>query len=138
MRAFFGDYFPDITYVSPCELADGISFQIFSDETNNINHVENDPTGFCVAWCLWYVEMRIKNIKIEPKQLIKRTIQQINKSEDKFKDYIRNYSNYLDSEKNNILEKAGLPKKYWYMMHIPIPIYKAYLKYIRNIFNWVV
>lgn len=137
LRSFFKDYFPDIKYVSPAELTNGISFQIFSDERNNNNYVENDPTGFCVAWCLWYVEMRMKNNKIEPKSLIKRTIRHINKSEDKFKDYIRNYSNYLDIEKNNILDKAGIPKKYWYTMHIPILIYKAYLKYIRNIYNLI-
>lgn len=136
--SFFHDYFPDVTYIPPSQLTDGISFQIFSDETNRSNYVENDPTGFCMAWCLWYVEMRMKNPKISPQSLIKRTIQQINKSEDKFKDYIRNYSNYLDIEKNNILDKAGVPKKYWYTMHIPIPIYKAYLKYIRNIYSQIV
>lgn len=137
LKVFFKDYFPDINYMSPADLTNGISFQIFSDERNNNNYVENDPIGFCVAWCLWYVEMRIKNIRINPKSLIKRTIHQINKNEDKFKDYIRNYSNYLDSEKNNILEKAEIPKKYWYTMHIPISIYKAYLKYIRKIYNLI-
>jgi ankyrin repeat protein len=138
LEAFFKEYFSDVKYLSPAQLVDGISFQILSDERNNTNYVENDPSGFCVAWCLWYVEMRIKNPEIQPKSLIKKTINQINKNEDKFKDYIRNYSNYLDSEKNNILEKAGIPKKYWYMMHMPITIYKAYLKYIRNIYNLIV
>ncbi|XWV24848.1 ankyrin repeat protein [Tupanvirus deep ocean] len=137
MEAFVKEYFTDVKYISPGQLTDGISFQIFADEKDNRNYVENDPAGFCVAWCLWYIEMRMKNSKIHPKSLIKRTISQINKSEDKFKDYIRNYSNYLDSEKNIILEKAGVPKKYWYMMHIPITFYKAYLKYIRNIYNLI-
>ena len=99
-----------------------------------MNYVENDPNGFCMAWCLWYVEMRVKNPSIIPKVLIQKTIQQINKSEDKFKDYIRNYSNFLDDKKNEILSKAKLPKKYWYMHHIPTYIYKTYLKYIRRIY----
>ena len=125
---------PHARYLSPRELTDGASFQTIADESNKINYAENDPSGFCVAWCLWYVEMRFKNLKINPESLIKRTIYQINKSEDKFKDYIRDYSSYLDFEKNNILDKAGVPKKYWYKLHIPYDIYKKYLKYIRKIY----
>lgn len=138
LRSFFKDFLPDIKYISPRELSDTISFQVFSDERNNITYVENDPIGFCMAWCLWYIEMRIKNTEIQPKLLIKKTIYQINKSVDQFKDYIRNYSNYLDYEKNMILEKANLPKKYWYMHHLPTSLYKAYLKYIRKIFADIV
>jgi hypothetical protein len=135
LAGFFSDYFPTATYLSPSQLSNGISFQIFSDENNVNNHVENDPRGFCIAWCLWYLEMRINNIQIDPKSLIRKTVYQINFSEDQFKDYIRNYSNYLDGKKNTILEKANLPKKYWYMHHIPKKFYKAYLKHIRKIFS---
>lgn len=132
LESFFDENFPDTTYLSPAKTSGSISFQIFSDENNDVNYVENDPTGFCVAWCLWYIEMRIKNSDISPKSLIRRTTFQINKNENKFKDYIRNYSNHLDFEKNNILSNADVPKKYWYTRHIPIPIYRAYLKYIRK------
>lgn len=134
IESFFNEYFPGTKYLSP----DGISFQIFSDENNKMNYVENDPNGFCIAWCLWYLEMRIKNKIISPKSLIKKTIQGINKSEDKFKDYIRNYANYLDTEKNKILDKANIPKKYWYRLNIPRDIYITYLKYSRNIFSKIV
>lgn len=134
IESFFKDHFPHVKYYSPDMLANGISFQIFSDERNKLNYAENDPAGFCIAWCLWYLEMRIKNIKISPKSLIKRTINEINKSEDKFKDYIRNYSNHLDIEKNKILSNGGVPKKYWYTLHIPSEIYKSYLIYTREKF----
>ena len=130
-RVFFSEYFPHITYVPP----EGISYQIFSDEGNNQNYVENDPVGFCIAWCLWYIEMRIKNKNINPQILIKKTTYQINKSEDRFKDYIRNYSNYLDMEKNKTLRGANVPKNYWYKHYFPLPMYQSYLQYIRRIYD---
>ena len=135
LEGFFTKYLPNITYLSPSQVSNGISFQVFSDETNEVNYVENDPNGFCMAWCIWYVEMRIKNRFIPPDVLIRKTIQKINESENKFKDYIRNYSDYIDQEKNIILEKAGIPQKLWYVHALPIPIYKLYLKYIRKIYD---
>lgn len=137
MESFFSEYFPTFKYLSPSKIINSISFQIFSDERNEKNHIENDPNGFCVAWCLWYLETRIKNINIYPKSLIKRTVVQINKNETKFKDYIRNYANYLDNEKNLILEDAGIPKKYWYSSHIPHKLYKSYLGYIRKMYDYI-
>ncbi|AEX61766.1 putative ankyrin repeat protein [Megavirus courdo7] len=52
----------------------------------------------------------------------------------KFKDYVRNYSNYLDTEKNSILSNGGIPKQYWYTKTIPQNIYKSYLEYINKLY----
>uniref|UniRef100_A0A6C0CAM3 Uncharacterized protein n=1 Tax=viral metagenome TaxID=1070528 RepID=A0A6C0CAM3_9ZZZZ len=137
LKSFFGDYIPNATYLSPDDVSKGISFQVFSDENNDSNYAVNDPNGFCMAWCIWYIEMRYKNKNIPPHTLVKKTIYQINKSENKFKDYIRNYSNYIDYEKNLILQKSGVPKKMWYIHSLPIDVYKSYLKYIRKICDLV-
>ncbi len=146
LKIFFSEFFQEknsqdvlygIKYMPPSKLFDGVSFQIFSDEKNKMNYVENDPAGFCVAWCLWYVEMRAKNLEIDPASLIEESVMQINEKQYNFKDYIRDYANLLDSKKNIILEKAGVMSKYWYRLHIPIVVYKAYLKYIRNIYDLI-
>lgn len=134
---FFGRHFVEFQYITPKETSNGISFQIFSDEKNKYYYTEHDPKGFCIAWCLWYIEMRIKNYHLNSKSLIKKSITQINKREPNFKEYIRNYSNYLDIEKNKTLKNANMPEKYWYAYHMPISIYKAYLKHIRNIFDQI-
>ena len=135
LRSTLQNHIPNVIYLSSSETAGSLSFQAFSDENNRSNYVENDSKGFCVAWCIFYVEMRINNPSIKPSSLIKKTIYQINKNENRIKDYIRNYSDYLDSEKNNIFEKASVPKKYWYTLNLPNHIYKSYLKYIRNAYN---
>lgn len=132
LKNFFVENFPNIGYISPNDTMKSISFQIFSDETNINNYVENDPVGFCIPWCLWYIEMRIKNYKISPDSLINRAIYQINKNEIKFKDYIRNYSNYLDYEKNIILKESSVPERNWYTMNLPEKYYFSYLRYIRK------
>lgn len=135
---FFESNFSGVTYLPPVMMN---SFQIFSDETNPVGTVENDPVGFCTAWCLWYVEMRIKNIDIDPRSLVRRTITQINRMASRFvnfKDYIRNYSDYLDSEKNKLLHSAKIPEKYWYCIRIPERIHKLYLEHMRKLFGSII
>ncbi|AVL94899.1 ankyrin repeat protein [Moumouvirus australiensis] len=135
LRKYFKNNIPEIKYVSPKNSARTISFQIYSDELAEENYIENDPGGFCVAWCIWYIETRMNNKKIHPKKLINEMENIINKRNDKFKDYIRDYSNYLDKEKNKILEEFLVPKQYWYSRHIPTDIYKNYLTQMKNFFN---
>ena len=131
----FSNIVPTAEYLSPDDTSQGISFQIFSDEMNKSNYVENDPNGFCMAWCLWYTEMRAKNPSVSPRNLIKKSIKNINKKEDKFKDYIRNYSNYLDKKKNRLLEESNMPSKYWYRRNLPSNYYKDYLKHMHSVFD---
>lgn len=135
LSGLFTSIIPDVEYISPQLTSNGISFQVYSDENNSNNYVENDPNGFCVAWCLWYSEMRAMNSDVCPKNLIKFSVKDINNKEDKFKDYIRNYSNYLDKKKNIILNDSGMPKKYWYSHSIPDNYYHKYLRYSNNIFD---
>ena len=134
LSSFFAKYFPNYQYISPLETSGGISYQVFSDENSVHNYIENDPNGFCVAWCIWYLEMRMLNIHADPKTLIRKTVAKINRSSEKFKDYIRNYSKTLDDQKNEILRSAGMPSQYWYSRHMPDDVYKKYIKYIRKIF----
>ena len=36
-----------------------------------------DPVGFCSAWSMWYLEMRLKNPKLEPSSLYYKAIKKI-------------------------------------------------------------
>jgi ankyrin repeat protein len=135
LKTFFMDYLSDWKYRGVDELFGGISFQVYSDENNSSSYIENDPVGFCVAWCCWYVEMRINNGEIDPSKLIKESISKLNRSKTSFKEYIRNYSDYLDREKNLIMESAGVPSDYWYASEFPIPLYLSYIKNIREMFE---
>lgn len=135
LEFFFKKKIPNIKYISSYKLINNISYQVFSDEKNADNHFINDPSGFCLAWCVWYVELRINNPDINIKTLTKKSIYYINKKENNVKDYIRNYSDYLDKKKNKILKCGGLNKKFWYTVNIPFNIYRHYMKYINFLYK---
>lgn len=135
LRNFFKDFYPSILYLSPRDIVNDISFQTFSME--NLNIVFHDPLGFCLAWCYWYIESRISNSTTSPFDLTKKMIYQINKNEFLFKDYIRNYANYLDKKKNEIRTVAGIPSKYLYMSDFDIPdhLRQKYFEHIDYLFR---
>ena len=131
---FFAKHLPDVRYICLKDLSDRISLQIFSNEIES--HMLHDPNGFCTAWCLWYVEMRLLNKHIvTAKLLINKAIYWINDHYVRFKDYIRNYANYLDWQKNQIYRRANISSNYWYATDMPLSVYESYIKYIRLQYN---
>jgi ankyrin repeat protein len=111
-----------LIYYSPKNLFNGVSFQIFSNDSSSKVKKLGDPTGFCLAWTYWYLEMRIKNPEIDPKKLIKKSENKIKESkklkyrDQIFIDFIRNYALKLDEEKNKILIECGISKDNIYNM----------------------
>ena len=53
---------------------------------------KGDPSGFCVAWVTWWVDLRLSNPNSNRKDLSNIVIEKI----DGFTDFIRNYSANLD------------------------------------------
>ncbi len=84
--------------------------QNISDELNLYNQKPGDFGGYCLAWCLWYVETRIKNSKHSAKKLVEKSIKILLKSNDNLIEYIRNYANNINKKRFDLLEKAGIPK----------------------------
>lgn len=119
-------------YYSPKKFMNVNGFQNVSDETNNINIKKGDVGGFCLSWCYWYLESKILNENIEPKKLVKLLFKKINNSKYKFSEYIRNYANYLNKQKNKILIKSGINKINIYDY---IQNNENILNYINNFFN---
>ena len=64
-----------------------------------------DPVGFCSAWSLWYLEMRIMNPLIHPNELYLKTLNEISKLKISIREYIRNYANSLVKERNPLISK---------------------------------
>jgi hypothetical protein len=85
-------------------------FQTLSDENNSMNQKMGDFGGYCLAWSIWYVEHKMINLKVEPKDLIKKTINKFMKMNVKPMEYIRNYANYISKFRLGYLKKIGVPE----------------------------
>lgn len=98
------------SYVNVKKYLPVAGFQSLSDEDNILNQKPGDFGGFCLAWCLWYLELRLKNLKCNSKVLVKKAISKLLKTESSINNFIRNYSNNIDKYRLLELEKAGIDK----------------------------
>jgi len=98
-------------YLKPIDYMPVAGFQTISDELNPLKQKSGDIGGFCLAWCTWYLEHRIKNSKIDQKDLVKKLIKKMSQMDISFMEYIRNYANKLNEERIINLKKAGIDDK---------------------------
>jgi hypothetical protein len=101
-------------YLRSRDYIDKTGFQYISDEINEKNRKHGDPGGFCLAWCYWYLETKLKNPDIDSKTLVSKLIKKLNNQDIKVSEYIRNYANKLNNERNKYLEIIGIDKKKFY------------------------
>lgn len=108
-------------------------FQLRSDEFEKKNKVYGDPAGFCLAWCLLYLETKLmlleQKIKINPVKYINwYIINQFHKDfpeikstteTNKYMTFIRYYSKKLDSRKVKLLEDINIEPNILYRNEIP-------------------
>ena len=98
----------NIKYISPKEFMNRIGFQNISEFENKYENIKiGDPNGFCVAWCFWYLEMKLNNPDLDNIKLINKSIKNIINTNKSFTEYIRDYANDLF----NIIEKIFLQIK---------------------------
>ncbi len=96
-------------YCSPSCYLPVSGFQTLSDENNILNQKMGDFGGYCLAWCIWYVEHKLNNMNIEPKDLVRKTINRLMKINIKPMEYIRNYANFISKFRIEYLKKLGIP-----------------------------
>jgi hypothetical protein len=96
-------------YMSPINISPvWVGFQELADELNPDNKKRGDFGGFCLAWCLWYLESKLNNPNIDSKELIDKLINKLLNMEIKIVEYIRNYSNYINNYYIKILKQFGV------------------------------
>lgn len=99
-----------LKYLKASDFMPVASFQTISDELDPLKQKNGDFGGYCLAWCTWYLEHRVINIHIKPKDLIIKLIKKLSLSKYSFMEIIRNYANKLIIGRNNLLLKLGLNK----------------------------
>ena len=97
-------------YLRPKDFLTKPGYQLISNEGSESTKA-GDFGGFCLGWCIWYIEHRLKNQKVDPKVLNKKTIEKMLKLDDSFTEFIRNYSNKLFDAKFKIMKRIGINEK---------------------------
>lgn len=57
--------------------------------------IATDPEGFCVAWSLWYADMRLSNPDMSRKQVVELSLNKLRSDYKSFTKFIRGYSNFV-------------------------------------------
>jgi ankyrin repeat protein len=102
LKNYFEKYFI-YNYYEPKKYLPTISLQTLESYESHLNKKIGDPGGFCVVWCVWYVEQRIK-YRIHPKKLIYKLLNNIKIKNLSFKNLIRSYSNEILTIRDSILD----------------------------------
>lgn len=100
----------NIKLITPNKFMKNKSFQSFEEEEieKKISSLRtSDPGGFCGVWGIWFSNMRLKYPDLSTKDLIDKT-EKILKSKTKFRNFIRNYSQYLIKERKKLLNGTSL------------------------------
>ena len=90
----FGKYIPILSYYSPLDFCPALSFQSLEIKSDTL---QGDPGGFCSAWSLWYLDLRLSNPTLSREKIVSFALNKISIL-GSFKNFIRNYSHFLYSE----------------------------------------
>ena len=101
------------TYYEPSTYEQKIGLQTLDINEYNRGKSIGDPTGFCSAWSLWYVEMRVVNHNIDKKDLIPKLILHIRNKRIYFRSIIRSYTKHITDIRDKILSTVNLDINLW-------------------------
>jgi len=111
LEEYFQKQFQNCKYFKPRSYELTIGFQTM--EIIDINKKIGDPGGFCGAWSLWWVYMRIKNESINRKKLFIQLVKNIRRNNLSFKNVIRSFSKVIIDIRDNLLRKVSLDINKW-------------------------
>ena len=124
-----------LKYIKPDNYLPVAGFQTVSDENNSINKNAGDFGGFCLAWSLWYLETKLKNPDVASKILVDKVINKISKLDIKFSEYIRNYSNKINTKRVEYLKLIGIDSKKISDSHLTVDTNLKLANYLVNKFS---
>lgn len=122
----------DYKYISIQKNYNSVSLQYL--ETIDNRRIMGDPEGFCISWCIFYIDLRLKYENIKKEKIIDYIIEYINDNNMSYKYLIRNYSNNIVKIRNKIFEDCKINfNNYYNYENIFENDFKNILKYIKKI-----
>jgi hypothetical protein len=107
-----------ITYYKPGDFLENGKFQSISNDSSLDVRKSGDPLGYCLAWCLWYIELKLNNPGMKEKELIQKAADKILEiyceSPTPYIDFIRDYGRKLNDEKDKLFEEFNIDRENFY------------------------
>jgi hypothetical protein len=97
----------NVTYKAPIDYLPHIGFQTLDQMEISVNKNIGDPSGFCMLWCIWYMDYRIKHLSLPSEKLVSSLIKNIRKDNLSFRGIIRNYSKVITDIRDTYLSNIG-------------------------------
>jgi len=93
----------NLKYYDPFEFCPIIGFQRLEEQELNSNQStaiikKGDPMGFCAAWSLWYVHLRLSFPNISREKIINRAILKLKRNKNSLRTFIRNYAGFIQKQ----------------------------------------
>jgi ankyrin repeat protein len=133
LKIYFKDYFKNFNYLDPELFIPKLGFQAYENLENYKTKKIDDPSGFCIAWCIWYAQNRLKYYMINPKKLIILLIKKIKYNNFTFKNIIRNYANLITDYRDNFLNYVNIDINDFLNDQYDVKILYKIQNYIHNI-----
>jgi hypothetical protein len=110
-----------LKYLRPTDYLDKTKFQSVSLGDDTLHKNLGDPAGYCLAWCYWFIELKIKNPELDERKLVEDALNNIILKSDinntnPLLSHIRGYARHLDNEKNILLKNMGINKHDYYKL----------------------
>lgn len=125
-----------LKYYKPSDFLSETKFQTASLGDNFDNKKLGDPLGYCLAWCYWFVELKLNNPDINNKILVDTALQDIISKDKTNKNpllsHIRSYANNLTNEKIKIFNKMGIDKDDHYNLTFNEQLTKKISDYVNK------
>ena len=103
----------DFKYYSPFDYQTKIGLQLLDTIEYNIEKNIGDPGGFCSAWSLWYIEMRLTNLNIKRNELNYKLINYIRLKRISFRSVIRSFAKNITDIRDLYLLEADIDINQW-------------------------
>lgn len=94
-------------YIPPKQVCPRIGFQTKEESELTVGNLDifSDPGGFCGAWSLYFLDLKLSFPNYDTKKLMKKAFSYLEKDKHSFRTFIRNYSDFIVKKRKSILRK---------------------------------
>ena len=102
LSSLFKELLPGVKYIAPKDYMNSVGFQKV-DVNEKLSSYIGDPFGYCVAWSIWYADLRLTYPTIQRDKLIKYLVRHFGEQNLTYRSVIRNYTKKITDIRDKIL-----------------------------------